>query len=306
MPGPTSSESLAGVTPSALRNPGAAGNLAAIAIPSVPWDGKLRSRLFSTKLLAVLPALAVLGLFAPAEASQVDATAGYVLTLGGINIATAEIKLTDGDGHYNVDAEAHVAGLGSLVASGTAKIESSGVSTPAGLTSQKFDLLTHANDEDFKVEVAFARGEVTEFVVTPPLTNNLNRVPIERSQLTGVGDMVAAFILKGSALGPSLCDHKMRIFTGVERFDLAMSYLADDKATSLRTAYQGPVVQCRIKYTPISGHFTTSDSTNYLAQSDRIFIWYAPMGETGYFIPYRVLLTTSMGDLSMVLTTLKD
>ena len=98
----------------------------------------------------------------------------------------------------------------------------------------------------------------------------------------------------------------MRIFTGVERFDLAMSYLADDKATSLRTAYQGPVVQCRIKYTPISGHFTTSDSTTYLAQSNSIFIWYAPMGTTGFFIPYRVLLTTSAGDLSMVLTSLKD
>jgi hypothetical protein len=30
------------------------------------------------------------------------------------------------------------------------------------------------------------------------------------------------------------------------------------------------------------------------------------MGTTGYFIPYRVLLSTSVGDLSIVLTTLKD
>ena len=98
----------------------------------------------------------------------------------------------------------------------------------------------------------------------------------------------------------------MHIFTGVERFDIAMSYLADDKATSLRTGYQGPVVQCRVKYMPVSGHFTTSEMTNYLAASDHILIWYAPMGATGYFIPYRVLITTSVGDLSMVLTSLKD
>jgi hypothetical protein len=26
------------------------------------------------------------------------------------------------------------------------------------------------------------------------------------------------------------------------------------------------------------------------------------MGDTGYFVPYRVLMTTSVGDLSMVLT----
>ena len=260
----------------------------------------------SPKLLAVLPVIGALALHAPAEAAAVDATAGYVVTLGGMNIATAQIKLNDSDGRYSVDAEAHVAGLGGLVASGTAKADSSGVSTPAGLAPEKFDLLTRANSEDFKVNVEFAGGSVTQFVVTPPLTNNINRVPIERSQLTGVGDMLAAFILKGQGLAPALCDHKMRIFTGVERFDLAMSYLADDKATSLRTAYQGPVVQCRIKYTPISGHFTTSDSTTYLAQSNSIFIWYAPMGTTGFFIPYRVLLTTSAGDLSMVLTSLKD
>ena len=42
-----------------------------------------------------------------------------------------------------------------------------------------------------------------------------------------------------------------------------------------------------------------------MAESDRILIWYAPLAETGYFVPYRVLLTTSMGDLSMVLTRLE-
>ena len=35
-----------------------------------------------------------------------------------------------------------------------------------------------------------------------------------------------------------------------------------------------------------------------------ILIWYAPLRDTGYLVPYRVLLTTSMGDLSMVLTNL--
>ena len=193
-----------------------------------------------------------------------------------------------------------------LVASGSAKFDSAGLSTPNGLVSQQFDLTTHANDEDFKVNVGFAGGQVTTFIVTPPLTNNLNRVPIERSQLTGVGDMVAGFILKAPALGPQLCDHKMHVFTGVERFNLGLAYIRDDKATSLRTAYQGPVIQCRIKYTPISGHFTTSQMTTNLAQSDQLYIWYAPLGTTGYFIPYRVLIATTSGDLSMVLVSLKD
>jgi hypothetical protein len=64
------------------------------------------------------------------------------------------------------------------------------------------------------------------------------------------------------------------------------------------------VVLCKVKYKPISGHYTTSELTNSLAQDDRILVWFAPLRDTGYFIPYRVLLTTSMGDLSMVLTSL--
>lgn len=260
-----------------------------------------------SRSLTILPALALalLSTVNPVRAENVDSTAGYLLSLGGINIATADIKLTDTGSHYDVTADATVTGLGSVVASGTAKVEASGLSTPSGLAPQKFDLLTRAHDEDFSVDVQFAHGNVDAFVVTPPLVDNVNRVPIERSQLTDVGDMLSAFILKGRGLDASLCDRRMHIFTGVERFDVAMSYLGDDKATSLRTAYQGPVVQCRVKYTPISGHFTTSEMTDYLAKSDRIFIWYAPMGTTGYFIPYRVLLGTSVGDLSMVLTSLK-
>ena len=83
-----------------------------------------------------------------------------------------------------------------------------------------------------------------------------------------------------------------------------MGFARADEATSKRTGYQGPVILCNIRYTPVSGHFTTSEVTNYLADSDRILIWYAPLATPGYFIPYRVLLTTSMGDLSMVLTEL--
>ncbi|HTJ58265.1 MAG TPA: DUF3108 domain-containing protein [Devosiaceae bacterium] len=263
--------------------------------------------MFSPRFLPALPflALSLLGV-APAAAADVDSTAGYLLSLGGINIATADIQLTDAAGHYDVKADATVTGLGSMVASGTAKVEASGVSTPTGLASQKFDLETRAHDEDFSLDVKYEHGNVDAFEVKPPLVDNINRVPIERSQLVGgVGDLLSAFILKGHELDASLCNRHMHIFTGVERFDLAMSYLGDDKATSLRTAYQGPVVQCQIKYTPISGHFTTSEMTDYLAKSDRIFVWYAPMAETGFFIPYRVLLGTSVGDLSMVLTSLK-
>ena len=137
--------------------------------------------------------------------------------------------------------------------------------------------MTRASGEDFTVSVEYAQKDVTAFVVTPPVINNIDRVALERKHLHGVNDMVAAFVLKGGALDKSLCDRKMQIFTGLERFNLAMRFAREDVATSKRTGYQGPVILCSIRYTPVSGHFTTSEITNYLAASDGILIWYAPL-----------------------------
>lgn len=258
------------------------------------------------RLLSALGAAALLLAALPASAADVSAKAGYLLSLGGINIATADVTFTDSAGHYDLNLDAQVTGLANLVSTGTAQVEASGSSAGSLLQSEKFDVLTRAGGEDFRVDVKYAQGKVADFTVTPPLTDNVNRVPIERSQLADVGDMLSAFVLKSQTLDSSLCDHDFHIFTGVERFDLKMTYLRPDRATSLRTAYQGPVVQCRLQYLPISGHFTTSPTTNYLAHSGDLYIWYAPMGSTGYYLPYRVLIATSVGDLSMVLTKLSD
>jgi len=259
-----------------------------------------------SRLLPALSAAAVmvLGGFGPAFADTA-ATATYVINLGGTIIATAKIKLTDSGSTYDIALDANITGLAQLVASGIAKAESTGAVTSDGLRSTGFNLLTHANGADFTVKVQYAAGNVTAFVIDPPIINNIDRVPIERKQLTGVNDMIAAFVLRGGKLDKSLCDYHAQIFTGIERFDLDFKYAKDDVATSLRTGYQGPVVLCHVDYKPISGHYTTSELTNSLAQDDRILIWYAPLHDSGYFIPYRVLLTTSMGDLSMVLTALE-
>ena len=258
------------------------------------------SRLLPALSAAALMLLGGIG----AAAADTKATATYVINLGGTIIATTSITLTDSAGSYDLALNANITGLAQLVASGTAKASSTGTVTADGLRSTGFSLLTHANGSDFTVKVQYAAGNVTAFIIDPPIVNNIDRVPIERKQLTGVNDMIAPFVLRGTKLDKSLCDTHAQIFTGIERFDLDFKYAKDDVATSPRTGYQGPVVLCHVNYKPISGHYTTSEITNSLAQDDRILIWYAPLHDTGYFIPYRVLLTTSMGDLSMVLTSL--
>jgi hypothetical protein len=258
--------------------------------------------LASLRPLLALPFAALLA--ADPAAAATTANASYVVNLGGNIIANAKFRFEDDGSAYNLSLDANVSGVAQLVASGIAKVESSGAVTKDGLRSNSFDLLTRASGEEFSIKVSYQKADVTAFQINPPIVNNIDRIPLERKQLSGVNDFMASFIRRG-ALDKSICGYKARIFTGVERFDLNFSYARDDVATSKRTGYQGPVVLCAIKYKPIAGHYTTSEITNSLAQDDRILVWFAPLKDTGYVVPYRVLLSTSMGDLSMVLTNLE-
>lgn len=253
----------------------------------------------------ILPFLALLALPLATPAAAVDATASYILSLGGINIASADIRLTDDGSRYGVDINADIIGLGNIVGRGSARATTAGTVNGDELRPGDFMLETTANGERFTVTVEYSGGNATGFVIDPPLIFDYGRIPIERSHLRGVTDMMSAFLIKQRALDQNLCDHGARVFTGLEVFDIDMRFVDNDVATSQRTGYQGPVVLCAIEYTPISGHFPESEITRGLTESDRILIWYMPLAETGYFIPYRVLLTTTMGDLSMVLTSLR-
>ena len=258
------------------------------------------------RLSAFVLGLAALGTL-PALAAPLNAKAEYSVTLGGTHMAAVSIDFSDDGKQYALGLNARISGLARLVASGSARLRSTGSSAGAALRAQKFDLLTSAGGQDLNVAVTYAAGDVDSFVVDPPIINTIDRVAIERKQLVGgVNDMAAAFILKGGALDKGLCERRLQIFTGVERFNLSLRYARDDVATSKRTGYQGPVVLCSVSYTPISGHYTSSEITTYLAQSDRILIWYAPLQNADYFIPYRALVTTEAGDLSVVLTNLEQ
>ncbi len=280
------------------------GNLEACRDSPPKGSSNPRVRLARFRLLKALPLLLAVFGTAPVAQAATAASAAYVVNLGGTIIATAKFRFEDDGSAYSLVLDANVSGVAQLVASGIAHVESTGTVTPSGLASQRFDLLTRANGEDFTIKVNYLKGSVSAFVIEPPIVNNIDRVPLERKQLSGVNDFLASFILR-SGLDRSVCDARAKVFTGVERFDLDFTYARDDVATSKRTGYQGPVVLCSVKYRPISGHYTTSEITRSLAEQDRILIWYAPLRDTGYVVPYRVLLTTSMGDLSMVLTSLE-
>jgi len=256
-----------------------------------------------TRLFASGAALALLA--APTGAQEMSTLAQYVVNLAGINVAYVNVRLEVEGSTYQLDISADVAGLAQMVAQGAGSANSGGMLTNTGLASNRFYLETRTAQDRFSVQAQYAGGNTTSFSVNPPPEDNAARVPVQASHRNGVTDPIAPFILRGAALAPELCDRNAAVFTGIERFDLAFRFGEMQEATSPRTGYQGPLVLCQMTYRPVSGHFTDSEVTRYLADQSRMLVWFAPLGQTGFFIPYRMLISTNFGDLSMVLTHLE-
>ncbi len=250
-------------------------------------------------LIVSLPFLALAAFAAPANVK-----ARYIVSLGGINFANVKIAFKDDNRKYNIDLSANISGVGTLVASGSASANISGISNFQRLKPSKLNIQTKAKNDKFEVAVQYMNGNASGFQITPPLINDIGRVAIERKDLRNVTDPIGSFILKAENFDKDLCKQNLNIFSGLERFNIMMKFVETQVATSKRTAYQGPVILCSVRYVPISGHYVDSAVTTYLANSKRFLIWYAPLGKSGHYIPYRVLIGTSAGDLSMVLTGL--
>lgn len=262
-------------------------------------------RLFRLPIRSLAVAAAFLAGALPclAQAQQIHTLASYTVSLAGVNVANVDIRLDIAGADYQLDLAADVAGLAQMVAQGTGAVNSGGVVTADGLRATRFYLETRTASDRFTVQSQFAGGNATNFSVNPLPANDAQRVPVTSGHRQNVNDPIAAFILRGPALSGDLCQRTMPIFTGLERFDVAMSFGEMQEATSARTGYQGPVVLCQMSYRPISGHFADSELTASLAGS-RMLVWFAPLRDTGFFIPYRILISTSLGDLSMVLVRL--
>ena len=130
------------------------------------------------------PLLALALLATPvAAADDLHVTAKYAITLGGTNIAQANVTLDDAGGNYTMAADAKISGLAQLVANGTLRLGSAGASNAKGLSSRRFELMTRTSGEVFTVAISYTGSGVESFVVDPPIVNNIDRVAIEAERL---------------------------------------------------------------------------------------------------------------------------
>ena len=201
--------------------------------------------------------------------------------------------------------DANVSGVAQLVASGIAKVESTGTVTARACGPNSFDLLTRSGGDEFTIKVQLPEGR-RHVVHDQPAHRQQYRSHPGRAQAAQRRQRLPR------ALHPQGRKLDRRSATTRQRSSPASSASISISAMrgTMSQRASAPATRGRSFSAPSStsrspGTTRPPRSPTRWRRTTASSIWFAPLGDSGYAIPYRVLLTTSMGDLSMVLTRLK-
>ena len=154
-----------------------------------------------------------------------------------------------------------------------------------------------STDKSGRVDMTFLNNKVVKTVEDPPDRGAAGRVPLLSAHLENVLDPISAIVaLSSPGTTPvdkaNACEKHLSIFDGRQRFDLVLSNKRKvqlDGSIGAKWAYV-----CRVQYVPIAGHKNNAE-TNFMATTDGIEIWLAPVGFANAFVPVTIIVPTPFG-----------
>jgi hypothetical protein len=236
-----------------------------------------------------------------AAAASAKTAINYGVTLAGFPIGTANlaINLSDG-GPYKIDASAKVGGLIRLISDGRGSASSSGKLGSSQVRPTAYTLTSVAGKKPQSVQMALAGGNVTALQLQPDLPPRKDRVPLTDANKHGVIDPLSAVLVPvtGSAtLDASACRRLLPVFDGAQRFDIRLSYARTEQVSG--KGYAGPAIVCSARYVPIAGHRPSRSQTKFMVDNRDIELWLAPIGETHVLAPFKIIIGTQIGRLTL-------
>ncbi len=224
--------------------------------------------------------------------------ARYAVNLGGIPVGTGAWTIDLRDDHFTAAASGATAGLLSVFTSGQGTSAARGsVTGGQPIPSTYASSIVTGNKSD-EVRMVISAGRVKEYVADPPVVPSPDRVPVTDAHRRGVYDPMTASMMRvpgsGDTFVPQACEKHLAIFDGRMRYDLHFAFKRLDRVKSER-GYQGTVVVCTVRFSPIAGHVPDRAAIRYLADLRDIEAWLAPIAGTRVLVPYRVAIPTPIG-----------
>lgn len=246
---------------------------------------------------------ALIGL-TPALASANSATTAirYGVTLAGLPIGTATLNINFSEGGpYKINAAAKVGGVISLISDGRGSASASGTLGSSQPQPSAYALNSVAGKKPQTVQMALTGGNITAVELQPELPPRKDRVPVTAASKHGVIDPLSALLVPvagaSEALEPDACRRTLPIFDGAQRFDIKLSYARTEQVDG--KGYSGPAIVCSARYVPIAGHRPDRAQTKFMTANRDIELWLAPIKGTHVLAPFKIIVGTQIGRLTM-------
>ena len=234
----------------------------------------------------------------------------YNVSLGSFNLGSFQISGTVQDGQYRMRGGGNFSVLKGFVFNWQASINGSGLVTTAGPSPASYSFNQSDGKMSERLRIDFGDGYVKSVTISPRRRPYPGTIPVRKEQLQDVVDPLSGIFLTARSDDPradlGVCNQLLPMFDGRSRFDLV---LKPKKRVMVRNnaagPYSGPAAVCGVKFIPISGYPRGDPGIEQLRQSNQIEVWLIPLRGTDMYVPYRIVMPTTVGFGTAVVTSLR-
>lgn len=261
----------------------------------------LRKFVNAAVVIALAPSLGLSPNSAFAGPAVVRAT--FDVRLGPLQVGRGNFEAQVTDHYYAVGVSAKVTGVAHLLAGGEGSATARGAFQRDKLAPTLYHISNSAGSGSNEIRLLMRGNQVLNETVIPPSQPTPDRVPLNEAARKGVVDPLSAFVFpvanEGALAQPASCDRTLKIFDGRQRYDIAMSYARTIPSVSAGD-YEGPMLVCKARYTPISGHRKIAAAKEDKSEAYHdIEAWMMPIKGTRALVLFRMQIGTPAGTLSI-------
>ncbi len=283
------------VLPPLIGRQGGAARTAAFFV----WGGRCLRQLG----LAFAAVMFVAGGAAAGDASHAVPAHGrleaeYVASLAGIPIGRGSWTIEISNDQYTAAASGATSGIVHFFTGAHGTSAAHGVLLGGQPVPASYGATIIYDRKIDDVRLTLAGGNVTEYVVEPPLPPVPERVPVTEADRHGVFDPMTSMLSRvngtGDPVSPDACNRKVPVFDGRVRYDLRSEFRRIENVKAER-GYEGPAVVCAVFFTPIAGYVPDRPAIKYLVQLRDAEVWLVPIMGTRVLVPFRFSMPTPLG-----------
>lgn len=238
----------------------------------------------------------LIGLAGPAAASDTRLSASYTTSLLGFTVSRAQLELSIAGRSYDLRLDATASGLARIFTAFQGTARARGALGPDRALPQSFAVQVEAGEDRYDVDMGFRGRNVVSRQATPPHDPHPSLVPLDGQAGVDVIDPLSAFLIpyRMRGDGRTLCDRRVPIFTGRERFDLHLTY---ERHERVEVEGAGPMqaVVCTARFVPIQGYRADRDAIVFMRENRDLRAWFIPVQGHDLMALFRARVGTRIG-----------